>query len=293
MTVGLTSSVIGEDGHRKAPTEPPEYPDFRAVEVTFEERLAVVTLGSDPKRANPSDKMTPELTEFFRLVRYDPRVRAILIQGRGRDFSSGGNVKGMQEQASRMGNIAENPDWVARLPVDRSDELPMAILGVDVPIVAAVTGHAIGAGLGLVMWSDYSVMDETAKIGDPHVRRGLVSPGAYAFPALVGLPRARALVLTGKLIDGERAERIGLINEAVPFEDVIPTARAVAEDFATLPPLALRWTKRMLNNMAREQFARYQLEGAALEALTMLSTDHAEAVAAWLDRQPKPEFRGR
>src|SRR5699024_10353605 len=133
-------------------------------------------------KANPSDKMTPELTQFFRLVRYDPRVRAIVLHGRGRRFSAGGDVNGMREQAKRMGNIRENPDWVARIPVDRSDELAMAILGVDVPIVSAVTGHAIGAGLGLALYSDITVMDETAKIGDPHVRRGLMSPGAYMFP---------------------------------------------------------------------------------------------------------------
>jgi enoyl-CoA hydratase len=293
VTAGFTSSIIGEDGHRKAPSTPPDYPEFRAVSVDFEDRLAVVTLGSDPARANPSDKMTPELAQFFRLVRYDPRVRAILIQGRGHRFSSGGNVKGMRDQATRMGNLAENPDWVARLPVDRSDELPTAILGVDVPIVAAITGHAVGAGLALAMWADYSVIDEAAKIGDPHVRRGLVSPSAYVFPSLIGMQRARALLLTGKLIDGRRAEQIGLVNEAVPFDDVIATARAVAEDLAALPPLAVRWTKRILTNMTREQFARYSLEGASLEALTMLSADHADAVGAWLDKSSMPTFRGR
>lgn len=144
-----TNSIIGEDGHRKAPTEPPEYPEFRAIEVAFEGRICTVTLGADPGRANPSDKMTPELTQFFKTVRYDPRVRAIVLQGRGNKFSSGGDVSGMREQATRMGNIRENPDWVARIPVDRSDELPMAIFSVDVPIVAAVTGHAIGADSAL------------------------------------------------------------------------------------------------------------------------------------------------
>lgn len=287
------SSVIGEDGHRKAPTEPPEYPDFRAIEVAFEGRLCIVTLGSDPNRANPSDKMTPELTEFFRLVRYDPRPRAILIQGRGHKFSSGGDVGGMREQAKRMGNLRENPDWVARIPVDRSDEMPMAILSMEIPVVSAITGHAIGAGLGLALYSDVTVMDEDAKIGDPHTRRGLMSPGAYMFPALVGLPRAKSMIMRGTLVRGTEAERIGLVNHAVPHEEVISTAREIAEDLASLPPLAMRWTKKIFNNMAKEQFFRNNAAGAALEGLTMLSEDHQESVIAWLDKQPPPEYHGR
>lgn len=290
---GMSASIIGDDGHRKAPTASPEYPDFGAIEVEFEGRLAIVTLGSDPNRANPSDTMTPALTEFFRIVRYDPNVRGILLQGRGNKFSSGGNVKGMREQAGRMGNIAENPDWVARIPVDRSDELIMAMLSVDAPIVAAVTGHAIGAGLGLALWSDIAVIDENAKIGDPHVRRGLASPGAYSFPGLIGLPRARAMLLTGRLIRGSRAAEIGLIDQAVPADEVVPTAREVLDDLASLPPLAIRWTKRQLNYMVKEQFLRYSTAGSALESLTMLSTDHARSVAAWLDKEPEPDYEGR
>ncbi|MGL3150347.1 enoyl-CoA hydratase/isomerase family protein [Microbacterium sp. A82] len=287
-----TSSQIGADGHRKAPTEPPGYPEFRAIEVDFQGTICVVTLGSDPAKANPSDKMTPELTQFFRLVRYDPRVRAIMLQGRGNRFSAGGDVNGMREQATRMGHIRDNPDWVARIPVDRSDELSGAIFGVDVPIVSAITGHAIGAGLGLALYSDVTVMDENAKIGDPHVRRGLMSPGAYMFPALVGLPRAKEMILTGRLVKGAEAERIGLINYAVPHEEVIAKAREIAEDLATLPPLAIRWTKRVFNSMARETNARGALTGAALESLTMISTDHEASVIAWLDKQPEPEYGG-
>lgn len=289
----LISSIIGEDGHRKAPTESPEYPDFAAIEVTFDSSIATVTLGSDPNRANPSDKMTPDLTEFFRIVRYDPNVKGILIRGRGRTFSAGGNVKGMRDQAARMSNLAENPDWVARLPVDRIDELPMAMLSVDVPIVAAVTGHAVGAGLGLAMYSDIAIVAEDIKIGDPHVRRGLAAPGAFAFPALVGMPRARALLLTGRLLSGREAAEIGLVYQAVPADDVLKTAEDLLADLVTLPPLAIRWTKRQLNNMIKEQFLRYSAAGAALESLTMLSTDHAESVAAWLDKAPPPPYKGR
>ena len=112
------------------------------------------------------------------------------------------------------------------------------------------------------------------------------------YRVLIGMQRAKPLVLTGKRIDARQAKQIGLINEGVPFDDVIPTAQAVGEDFTTPPPLRVRWTKRIFNNVAHEELACYQLEAAALEALTVLSTDHAEPVTAWLDKAPTPKFRG-
>lgn len=290
----MTASIIDESGHRRPPSESPEYPEFRAIEVVpGANGVTTVLLGSNPDQANPSDRMTPELTEFFRLVRYDPAVRGILITGRGRRFSSGGNVAGMREQAGRMGNLADNPFWVARIPVDRSDELAMAVLSVDVPIVAAVNGHAIGAGLGLALWSDITVINEKVKIGDPHVRRGLVAPGAAMFAGLVGMARAKAMLLTGRLLTGAEAAAVGLVDQAVPEADVLRVATEIVEDIVSLPPLAIRWTKKILNNLMKEEFHRTNLTGAALESLTMLSTDHAEAVTAWLDKRDTPPFHGR
>lgn len=271
---------------------PPEYPEFGAIQLEDVDGIAVVTLGADPDRPNPTTLMTPELREYFRIVRDDPRVRAIVIVGRGRHFSAGGDVKVMGERAQRM-DPATNPAWVKRLPVDRATDFMTALLDIDVPVVAAVNGHAIGAGMRIAMLCDYVVISEYAKMGDPHIARGLVAPQATLLGELIGARRARSLVFTGRLLKGAEVVEWGLADRVVPFDDVRDEAIAQARALADLPPLAFRWTKRSLNNRLKRAIADYATEAYALEALTMLSQDHAEAAAAFAaKRDPKP-YEGR
>ncbi|KQZ85217.1 hypothetical protein ASD56_02315 [Microbacterium sp. Root166] len=270
----------------------PGYPAFQAIEVGVDDGVAVVTLGADPDGPNPTTAMTPELLEFFRIVREDPTVRAVVLVGRGKVFSAGGDVKVMGERSRRMDPSA-NPAWVKRLPVDRATDFMTALLEVDVPVVAAVNGHAVGAGLRIAMLCDYVVVADDAKVGDPHVMRGLVAPQAVLLGELIGARRARSLVLTGRLLRGEEVVEWGLADEAVARDEVLERALSQARELAMLPPLAFRWTKRALNNRLKAAIAQYASEGYALEALTMLSTDHAEAAASFAEkREPRP-YEGR
>ena len=270
----------------------PSYPAFEAIQVEVSDGVAVVTLGADPDRPNPTTAMTPELLQFFRIVRDDPSVRAVVLVGRGKMFSAGGDVKVMKDRSARM-DPSSNPAWVKRLPVDRATDFMTALLEVDQPVVAAVNGHAVGAGLRIAMLCDYVVVAEDAKVGDPHVKRGLVAPQAVLLGELIGARRARSLVLTGRLLRGTEVVEWGLADEAAPRDEVFDRAMAQARSLAELPPLAFRWTKRALNNRLKAAIAQYASEAYALESLTMLSTDHAEAAASFAEKRDPRPYEGR
>lgn len=271
---------------------PPDYPEFGNLELTIEDGICVITMGAEEGGPIATTAMTPELIECFRLMRDDRRIRAAVITGRGRRFSSGGDIKRMGTRAAAM-SVPDNPGWVQRLPVDRATDFMYTLLELPFPVVAAVNGHAVGAGLRIALLCDIVVVSEAAKVGDTHVLRGLVAPQPFLLSAAIGTHRAKSMMLTGKLITGVEAVEYGIADRAVPTEDVLETALGLARELADLPPLAMRWTKKLFNNRLREAVAQYATEAYALEGLTMLSADHAEAAAAFVEkRAPKP-YEGR
>ncbi len=274
-------------------------PDYQNIEVQVEHDVAVVTLASKTGRGNPSNRIGPELAEFFRLTMLDRRafggpyedIRAIVLRGRGNSFCTGGDVDAMRAQAGSMVDLRSNPRWVDRLPMERFWELRSAALKCDIPVVAAVNGHAIGAGMEFALLADIAIMSETAKIGDPHIRRGLTSPGmAFLLSWYVGIPRAKSMIMKSQYLTGREAADMGLVSRSVPAEDVIKEAMTEAQELASLPPLAIRWAKRSLNAILMRELAAFADQDAALEALTMLSSDHAEAVSAFLDKRQHARY---
>jgi enoyl-CoA hydratase/carnithine racemase len=271
---------------------PPTYPDFGNLQVSVDDDLAVITMGTQEGSAIVTTAMTPELTECFKLMRDDRRIRAAVITGRGSRFSAGGDVKKMNARAAAM-SVPDNPGWVQRLPVDHATDFMYALLDLPFPVVGAVNGHAIGAGLRIALLCDVLVISESARVGDTHVLRGLVAPQPFLLNAAVGSMRAKAMLLTGKLLTGNQAVEYGIAERAVPAEDVLPIALTLARELADLPPLAVRWTKKLLNNRMREAVAQYATEAYALEALTMLSADHAEAAASFVEKREPRRYEGR
>jgi enoyl-CoA hydratase/carnithine racemase len=274
-------------------------PDYQNIEVEVEGDIAVVTLASQTGRGNTSNGIGPELAEFFRLTMLDRRafegpyedIRAIVLRGKGNRFCTGGDVDAMRVQAGSMVDLRSNPQWVDRLPMERFWERRVHAFKCDIPVVAAVKGHAIGMGMEIALMADIAIMSETAKIGDPHIRRGLTSPGS-AFPLIwcLGLARAKLMIMKGQYLTGREAADVGLVSRAVPAEDVISEAMAEAQELASLPPLAIRWAKRSLNAILMRELTAFADMDAALEALTMLSGDHAEAVNAFLDKREHARY---
>jgi enoyl-CoA hydratase len=226
-----------------------------------------------------------ELAELFRLLRREDRARAVVLTGRGKAFSAGGDFNWFPELRD-----------MARLEALRRDakQLIWDLLDVEVPIVAAVNGHAMGLGASIALLCDVIYMADSATIGDPHVRVGIVAGdgGVAIWPLAVGPARAKQYLLTGDPVPAAEAERIGLVNKVVAAEALQDEALAFARRLAAGAPLALRYTKLAVNKLLKDALNVAFDASTALELVTFQSEDHREALAAWKEKRP-PVFRGR
>jgi enoyl-CoA hydratase len=261
--------------------------DYRTLLVSKEGNVAIVTLNR-PEVLNAVDEvMHSELVGLWPALAADPEVDAIVITGAGRAFSAGGDMRWMQStiQRSFLGQ---------RQTMREALDILENMLRVEQPIVAAVNGPATGLGATLALFCDIIVMSEMARIGDTHVRAGVVAGdgGTVIWPLLVGIHRAKEYLMTGDLIDGREAERLGLVNKVVPPEELMPTALAYARRLAAGARWAVRWTKMALNQWLRWGLTLTQPAAVALEMLTFNTDDHREAVQAFLAKR-QPQFQGR
>jgi enoyl-CoA hydratase len=168
------------------------------------------------------------------------------------------------------------------------------LLDVEIPIVAALNGHAMGLGASIALLCDVIFMAETATVGAPHVRVGIVAGdgGTAIWPLAVGPARAKQYLLTGDPLTAAEAERIGLVNRVVPAADLDREAMAFAERLAAGAPLAVRYTKLAVNKLVKDALNVAFDTSTALELVTFQSEDHQEALAALREKRP-PVFKGR
>jgi enoyl-CoA hydratase len=226
-----------------------------------------------------------ELTRVFRDLKREDDARAVLLIGRGRAFSAGGDFAWFPTL-----------DDLAKLEHLRRDARQMIwdLLDVELPIVAAVNGPAVGLGASLALLCDVIFMAEGATIADPHVRVGIVAGdgGAAIWPLALGPARAKQYLLTGDPLDAAEAERIGLVNRVVPAAALEEEAFAFARRLAAGAPLALRYTKQAVNKLVKDALNVAFDTSTALEIVTFQSEDHREALEAIREKR-KPRFRGR
>ena len=224
-----------------------------------------------------------ELTKVWATVTVDAETKVAVITGAGdQAFSAGGDL----EWVSTM---VGNPSVVATTLTEAS-EVVYNMMACDKPIISAINGVAVGAGLAVAFMADISIMAEEAEVTDGHVRIGVAAGdhAAICWPLLCGLAKAKYYLLTGDFINGKEAERIGLVSLCVPRAELMNKAMAVANKLAMGSQQAIRLTKRSLNgwmNMARPIFE----SSLAMEMLCFLGEDAAEGVAAMREKRT-PNF---
>jgi enoyl-CoA hydratase/carnithine racemase len=221
----------------------------------------------------------------------DAGVRAVVITGAGTAFSAGGDLKAMR---ARSGEFAGEPVELVDRYRQGIHRLVLALWSLEVPLIAAVNGPAVGLGNDIACLADLRLAASTATFAATFVRIGLVpgDGGAWLLNRTVGPARAAELLLTGRTLDAETALAWGLVSAVVPAGELLPRALALAGEVAAQPPRALRMTKRLLRVAQSADLPTVLELSAALQAVAHTTADHAEALDAFLARRP-PVFPGR
>jgi enoyl-CoA hydratase len=256
---------------------------YRTIRATRRGRVLTLTLDR-PEALNAVDAaMHRELCDVFHDAADDPGSDVVILTGAGRAFCAGGDIPWMQEMIDTgFGQTARE-----------AKRIVTALLDCEKPVIARVNGHATGFGATLALFCDVVFAADTARIGDPHVAVGLTAGdgGAVIWPELVGLARAKEYLLTGDLIPAAQAARLGLINHAVPAEDLDAAVDAFADRLAAGAQMALRTTKMAVNLDLKRRVAAAMDACLAMEARTSASADHQEAVRAFREGR-RPRFGG-
>lgn len=235
-----------------------------------------------PERLNAAhEPMHTELAGVWADIHRDRSIRAVVVTGAGNAFSAGGDL-GMVQRLT--GNYPAVVDMLRE-----TQELVYNMVNCDTPIVSAINGTAVGAGLVVALLADISIAAQGVRVTDGHLRLGVAAGdhAAIVWPLLCGMAKAKYYLLTADFIDAEEAERIGLISRCVPPDRLMEEAVAIATRLATGPQHSVRLTKRALNNWLRMAGPTFDAS-AAYEMLTFFGEDVAEGTDAILTkREPR------
>jgi enoyl-CoA hydratase len=266
-----------------------DYGDFK--HLLFEHKdngILLITINRPDKLNATNARLHWELTQVWRTVDDDPATRVAVITGAGRAFSAGGDLELVANQTNNFKAVAN--------VMKEASEVVYNIVNMQKPVVSAINGVAVGAGLAVALMADVSIIAEDARFTDGHIRLG-VGAGDHAaiiWPLLCGMAKAKYYLLTCDFIDGKEAERIGLVSLCVPRAELMDKALEVATKLATGPQYAIRWTKRALNNWIRMAGPIFD-NSLALEMLNFFDADVVEGAKAIKEKRPPqfPSARGK
>lgn len=224
-------------------------------------------------------------------IEADASIRCAILTGAGRAFSAGGDVKAMKERSGAFGGSP----YDVREGYRRNIHLIVkSLYNLEVPLIAAVNGAAIGLGCDVACMADIRIASDKAKFGVTFLKLGLIpgDGGAWLMPRIVGTSRAAELLFTGKVIDAGTAAEWGLVSRTVPHDALMEEAMALATDIAAQPPQSLRLAKTLLRHGNMASYETIMEMSAASQALMHHTEDHMEGVQAILEKR-MPDFKGR
>src|SRR5215471_8640989 len=256
-----------------------DYAAYKALKIARPAPRVIEIIMSNPGKLNSLDRHGhAELAEIWRDADADPEVSCVLLRGEGGNYSAGGDLGLIDEMVG---------DWDTRVRAWReARDIVYNVINCSKPIVAAIEGPAVGAGLSAAMVADVIVVGRNARIIDGHTRLGVAAGdhSAIVWPLLCGMAKAKYYLLLCETLTGEEAERIGLASMCVDDDKVIETALKTAVRLAEGAPAAIRWTKYALNNWLRSAGPAFDAS-LALEFLGFTGPDVKEGIASLRDKR--------
>jgi enoyl-CoA hydratase/carnithine racemase len=253
----------------------------------IENNVQIITLNRPEKKNAFNNEMIDAWVASLEEAKCNDNVNVVVITGTGDAFCSGGDVGNMNGKKSTPLD-SKNVLW------ENIHRIPLLLKEIDKPVIAAINGVAVGAGLDMALMADFRTMADTAKVNEGYVKVGLIpgDGGSYFLPRIVGQSKAYELLWTGDFIDSQEALRIGLINQVYPKEVFMEKTLELAERIASGPQVAIRMIKRSVR-----QSLNLELEPAldlisSHMAIIKETEDHKEGVSAFLEKR-KPHFKGR
>ena len=246
--------------------------------LTLDERVAILTLNRhDLRNALTGSLLIDDIVTTAEWVNHCEDVSVLVITGAGSSFSAGGNIRDMAERGGDFaGDVAECAERY-RKGIQR---IPLAMQAVEVPIIAAVNGPAIGAGFDLANMADIRIASDKAKFGETFLNLGIIpgDGGAWLMQRLIGYQRAFELTLTGRIVEASEAKELGIVMDVFPAEDLMPEALKLAQRMASQPPKATRLTKRLMKMAQRMELKDFLDLCACFQGMSHNEPEHLEAV---------------
>jgi len=250
-------------------------------------RIVTITLNRPDTRNALSGDIIDGLVDSFKKADRDKNVGCVILTGAGKSFSSGGNLQEIKDMTTKD-NMSQSQleDWY-RFGIQK---IPLTMNSIDVPVVAAINGHAIGAGNDLCTMCDIRIAAEDAKFSESFLRIGIIpgDGGSWFLPKIIGLSRANEMILTCDVLNAEKALAWGLVSQVVSNEELLKKANEIATKIAEQPPEASRRAKRLLRMSQNVPLDKALEMAASQQSILQMMDDHREAIDALLEkRSPK------
>jgi enoyl-CoA hydratase/carnithine racemase len=256
------------------------------VELTVEDKVAIVSLNRPEVRNAINDALRTELVSVLERLAVDEAVRAVVLTGTGKAFCAGGDISGMKERLNAPpGQVGFN-GWRRQGQVHKSVAL---LHGMPKPVIAAVNGAAAGLGCDMALACDFILASEQAVFTMSFVKRGLVSDGGgmYFLPRRVGLPRAKEMIFSGRVVDAKEALTIGLADRVSSADHLVADAAAWARELSQASRVSIAFSKTILDRTFESSDEQIFALGREAQAVCYTTDEHRDAVTAFLDKSAR------